>query len=299
MEAGPSVPSPTRTPRSSSAAQRRHAGAELPVGARAVGHRHVVCGEQVEVGVVEPDRVRGQHPAVEHTRLGQQRRRAHAVAFAHELALGHRLGEVDLHQRVAPLRLGGDGPQPLRRHGVGRVRPEAEVQAALPARPWRRRAGTPASSKSSQRSSSPGPRDVEDGRGVHRRGCPSPASASTTGPGWRYCSQVVVDAVAEQLAPRRAPCPSRRPRRVSRASRGQTDSLSQRSSGSPSPALRTSVIGRVAVAVDQPGHEQAAELAHLGPAAGRHLPGVADPGDQAVLDLHRARRATRCRRRRR
>ena len=46
---------------------------------------------------------------------------------------------------------------------------------------------------------------------------------------------------------------------------------------------------RVAVAIDEAGHEQAAELAHLGPRRGRDLPRVADPRDEPVFDLHRSR----------
>ena len=71
---------------------------------------------------------------------------------------------------------------------------------------------------------------------------PDAKAASATAPGCRYCSQVVVMPLHSSSW-----APSVIPQKTSSspwsASRGHTASLSQRSRGSPSPALRTKVIG--------------------------------------------------------
>ena len=88
--------------------------------------------------------------------------------------------------------------------------------------------------------------------GVYTARMPESTSASTTAPGCRYCSQVVVVPLHKSSA-----APSTMPQytssSVNNASRGQTDSLNQRSSGSPSPALRTSVIGEWPWQLTSPG----------------------------------------------
>ena len=88
--------------------------------------------------------------------------------------------------------------------------------------------------------------------GVYMARMPESTIASTTGPGWRYCSQVVVVPLHKSSA-----APSTMPQytssSVSNASRGQTVSYNQRSRGSPSPALRTSVIGEWPWQLTSPG----------------------------------------------
>ena len=266
--------------------QPRHPRAQLPVGARAVGHRNVVCDHQVELGVVQPHRMGGQHAPLEHARLGQERQRARPVALAHHFILGQRLVQMDLHERVAPLRLDGDGPQPLGRHGVRRVGAEAEMQAALPAVH-----GVVAPARLLEHRLPHAlvawTLHVEDGRGVHGPDA-RVHERLDDGPGVAVLLAGRRGAVAQQLrrAQRHAPVDVL----VGQPRFAWPDGLAQPSvQGQPVARAAHQRHRRVAVAVDQPGHEQAPELVDLGPGGGRHLPGVADPGDEAVLDLHRAR----------
>ena len=74
-----------------------------------------------------------------------------------------------------------------------------------------------------------------------------------------------------------------------RASRGQTDSESQRSSGNPSPALRTRVIGEWPWQFTSPGMSSPPSSRDLGVGTGRGRARIAHPGDQVVVELHRAR----------
>ena len=85
-------------------AQRRHAGAELPVRPGAVRHRHVVAGHQVQVLAVQPDGVRREHPSLQHAEVRQQPGGTSPVALLDQCALRRRLGEVDLEERPAALR---------------------------------------------------------------------------------------------------------------------------------------------------------------------------------------------------
>ena len=202
-------------------------------------HGHIVLGQQRQIHLVEPHRVGRQHPALENPLGGQQGRCAHAVAFLHHLAFGRGLGQVDLQQRIARPRLGRDGPQPFRRHRVDRVRSETHRQKLVPCRGIDHGAG------SGQQCfpGVPGPASgTSKMAGVYTARMPAWRMASTTAAGCRYCSQVVVTPLQRSSA-----APSAMPQYTSssssRASRGQTDSCNHRSSGSPSPALRRSVMG--------------------------------------------------------
>ena len=212
-------------------------------------HGDVVLHQDGDVAVLGPDGVCGQDPAVEHAVACQQLWGAGAVALAYHGTLGLGFGEMDLQQRIAPPGFGGDGGQPLGRHGVRRVRAEPDAQPLLltlhlvpePARTLEQRFPGAA-----------GPGHVEDGRGVdgtdagveQAPGPPRPDGGTARSSWSRRCPAI---------PPRPGPCPSRRPRLASGPRAGQTDSASQRSSGSPSPALRTRVMGEWLWQLTRPG----------------------------------------------
>src|SRR5581483_4527318 len=93
---------------------------------------------------------------------------------------------------------------------------------------------------------------IEGGEIQKSRAMPASSNPCTTGPGWRYCSHVVVTPLhSSSSAP--SIIPQYTSSSVSLASRGHTDSLSQRSSGRPSPALRNSVMGECPWQLTSPG----------------------------------------------
>src|SRR6516165_8026727 len=101
-------------------AQRRHPRTELPVRTGAVRHGDVALDDEREVGLVQPHRVCGEHPAVECADRLQHRRRTPSVPLLHQCAFRLGLREMDLQQGVPPLRLSRDLLQAFGRHRVHR-----------------------------------------------------------------------------------------------------------------------------------------------------------------------------------
>ncbi len=224
----------------------------------------------------------GDDAAVERADVGQQGWRAHPVAVEHDGTLGLRLREVDLEERVAPLRLGGDLAQPLGRHGVGGVRPEAEVQPVRRARPSCRTGWQASASISSQRwPGAVGVPGTSKMPGVKTPRMPAASRASITGSGVPVLLAGRGDAVGEQLGgtERHAPVDVL----VLEPRLAGPDRFAQPAvERQPVPCAAHERHRRVPVAVHQPGHEHAAELAHLGAGRRRDLRRVTDPRDQPV-----------------
>ena len=124
-------PQPHPDPPGQQLDQRRHPRGQLGVALRAVGHGHVELPVEVDVGLGQPDAVGGQHPTVQHPGRGQDGRRRVPVLVGEAAALLLGLGQVDVEQGVElPSRL-GDVDQPRQRHGVGGVRGEPDLDAAV------------------------------------------------------------------------------------------------------------------------------------------------------------------------
>ena len=143
---------------------RGHAAAQLAVALRAVGHRHVVAGVDVEVVAAEPDRVGGEHALVEQPQALEKDRDAAAVGRLDGQTLLAGLGQVDLDEAAGLGGQPGHRRQALDGQDVGRVGPHPHGDQAVPAVVVAvQAAGVVQAVLPAQ----PAPGEVEDPRGEH------------------------------------------------------------------------------------------------------------------------------------
>ena len=151
--------------------QRGDARPQLSVGARAVRHGDVVPGDDPEVGLVEPHRVRRQHAALEDALGLQEGGCAHAVARAapgRTRPRSRRDGSGAGRHAAAPPRRWCAAP------GAGRCRrrgARTRGGGGRPGRPWRRTGGRPPRAGLPTCSATRPPARRRS-RACTRRGCP-------------------------------------------------------------------------------------------------------------------------------
>ena len=197
-------------------------------------------------------------PSVQHAGLGQRRRNRSPVLGLEPCPLQLGLGQVDVEQGVELPGRAGDVGQHRR---AGRCRRRAERS---PPRCDRGRRGGGRGSRRSPRCACPTTRrrTVHPGScrtpGVTRARDPAAITASARASSRKYASQVVVTPKRRSSAAARV-MPQNTSSSVRWASRGQSTSSSHRWSGKPLTRSAEQGHRRVAVGVDQPRKERAAD----------------------------------------